>query len=381
MTFQSLYDILGVASTATPDEIKDAYRRQAMKWHPDRNIHNRSEAEDRFKEIGYAYKVLSDPQQRAEYDVYVSSQKNSTDQQHQKEPSFGAGMSDDDAEKMFFEQMLDLALELARRGYDAVTIAKTLVALDCPESIAKSVAETVIRAANQNGDARKFSKSYQSHTDPKADSLETASWASVEPYYAAVIGGIHADDRISDDEYHESLEASKKGISGYVVSFVAIILGTILGAKNSIGLWIAGAGAALLVATIIWRIINGGTAAFRREKNMRYYLAAFESYHNARPLPFRFKTLNIGGCLSSVFWIAYRRMPIYALIGVVVVAVISSIFVIIETNAPELEKTFNLSGLVISAIVGLMANRIYFSSARRRINKVLALPRRPPRFE
>ena len=61
---KSLYDILGVSPTASADDIKKAYRLQAMKWHPDRNPGNRAEAELRFKEIGHAYSVLSDPVRR-----------------------------------------------------------------------------------------------------------------------------------------------------------------------------------------------------------------------------------------------------------------------------------------------------------------------------
>lgn len=150
MAFQSLYDILGVAPAATPEEIKDAYRRQAMKWHPDRNLNNRAESEERFKEIGYAYKVLSDPQQRVEYDAYLASQQAGTAQQQRQDSSYGAGMSDADAAKMFFEQMLDLAFELARRGYDGPKIHKMLLALDCPESVAKAVVEMVVNAAKHS---------------------------------------------------------------------------------------------------------------------------------------------------------------------------------------------------------------------------------------
>lgn len=64
------YKILGVERSATPDEIKKAYRKQAMKWHPDRNPDNKTQAEEKFKEIGEAYEVLSDSQKKAIYDQY-----------------------------------------------------------------------------------------------------------------------------------------------------------------------------------------------------------------------------------------------------------------------------------------------------------------------
>ncbi|MGA8163932.1 MAG: molecular chaperone DnaJ [Waddliaceae bacterium] len=63
------YEILGVARTATPEEIKKAYRKKALKYHPDRNPGD-AEAEKRFKEISEAYGVLSNDQQRKKYDQY-----------------------------------------------------------------------------------------------------------------------------------------------------------------------------------------------------------------------------------------------------------------------------------------------------------------------
>ena len=63
------YEVLGVSKTATADELKHAYRTQAMKYHPDRNPNN-PEAETKFKEINEAYDVLKDEQKRAAYDRY-----------------------------------------------------------------------------------------------------------------------------------------------------------------------------------------------------------------------------------------------------------------------------------------------------------------------
>lgn len=67
-TKQDYYDVLGVPPNATPEEIKRAFRRLAMQYHPDRN--KEPGAEQRFKEINEAYEVLSDPQKRALYDRY-----------------------------------------------------------------------------------------------------------------------------------------------------------------------------------------------------------------------------------------------------------------------------------------------------------------------
>jgi curved DNA-binding protein len=66
---KDLYALLGVARTATEDEIRKAYRKLARKFHPDVNP-NDKKAEDRFKEISLAYEVLSDKEKRARYDEF-----------------------------------------------------------------------------------------------------------------------------------------------------------------------------------------------------------------------------------------------------------------------------------------------------------------------
>jgi DnaJ-class molecular chaperone len=62
------YEVLGVTKSASVDEIKSAYRRQALQWHPDRN--KSAEATERFKQITKAYEVLSDPKKKEMYDQY-----------------------------------------------------------------------------------------------------------------------------------------------------------------------------------------------------------------------------------------------------------------------------------------------------------------------
>lgn len=74
MDYKDYYKILGVEKSATQDDIKKAYRKLAMKYHPDRNSGNKS-AEEKFKEITEANEVLSDPEKRKKYDTLGSNWK------------------------------------------------------------------------------------------------------------------------------------------------------------------------------------------------------------------------------------------------------------------------------------------------------------------
>lgn len=73
MEYKDYYQVLGVAKTATQDDIQKAYKKLARKFHPD--VNREAGAEDRFKEIGEAYEVLKDPEKREKYDRFGSAWK------------------------------------------------------------------------------------------------------------------------------------------------------------------------------------------------------------------------------------------------------------------------------------------------------------------
>ena len=69
MNKRDYYEVLGVSKSATADEIKKAYRKLAIKYHPDKNPDDK-EAEEKFKEAAEAYDVLSNPDKRSRYDQF-----------------------------------------------------------------------------------------------------------------------------------------------------------------------------------------------------------------------------------------------------------------------------------------------------------------------
>lgn len=64
------YEVMGLTKNATLEDIKKAYKKLAIKWHPDKNPNNKEEATQRFREIAEAYEVLTDETKRKAYDTY-----------------------------------------------------------------------------------------------------------------------------------------------------------------------------------------------------------------------------------------------------------------------------------------------------------------------
>src|SRR5436309_14240839 len=106
MAKRDYYEVLGLNRDASEEDIKKAYRRLAMKWHPDRNPHNRK-AEEHFKEAKEAYEVLRDAPKRSAYDQFGHA---AVDPQVAMGPAGAAGMG------RFGDTFSDILGELFGRG-------------------------------------------------------------------------------------------------------------------------------------------------------------------------------------------------------------------------------------------------------------------------
>ena len=147
MAKQDFYEILGVSKSVSPDELKSAYRKLAMKHHPDRNPGDTS-AEQKFKEINEAYDILKDDQKRAAYDRFGHAAFEQGGARGPGDFGFSGGFADI-FDEMFGEFMgggrpgqggpsrgsdlrynLEISLEEAFRGKQTTIRVQTLVACD-----------------------------------------------------------------------------------------------------------------------------------------------------------------------------------------------------------------------------------------------------------
>ncbi|MBK5052250.1 J domain-containing protein [Paraburkholderia domus] len=141
----TLYDTLGVHVHATDEEIKRAYRKAAMKWHPDRNSGAEEVARATFQEIKDAYAILSDAAQRKVYDAVYAEQmrgweaQRTRQQKAQAEREAAARAADEAA----YAEMVSLAMRFADDGHNRDVLFGVLLGRRCEAQRAAQIADSV----------------------------------------------------------------------------------------------------------------------------------------------------------------------------------------------------------------------------------------------
>jgi DnaJ-class molecular chaperone len=141
----TLYDTLGVHVHATDEEIKRAYRKAAMKWHPDRNHGSEDVARARFQEIKEAYAILSDAEQRKVYDNVYTAQMHDWEAQHarrqrtQAKREAAARAADEAA----YAEMVSIAIRFADEGHNRDVLFGVLLGRQCEPRRAAQIADSV----------------------------------------------------------------------------------------------------------------------------------------------------------------------------------------------------------------------------------------------
>ena len=173
------YDILGIQTNSTSDDIKKAYRREAMKWHPDRN-QDSSEAKERFHQAAEAYKTLS-ARTSNENDNVSGAEAPGENQGNDSEssdnstgPQYSGGKSKDKfADSVFWNVMLDYAVKLAQAGMSENEIAINICKNGCTEKLANVIADKAFNIhAHYASSSGKKRKAEPNHSTFKEERLE-----------------------------------------------------------------------------------------------------------------------------------------------------------------------------------------------------------------
>lgn len=151
----TLYDTLGVREDASVDEIKRAYRKAAMRAHPDRNKGREAAAHDAFQEVKQAYAILSDPEQRRVYDAVFAEEMSKLREQEEKEARQARERAEREAnaERERYEKYVAQAMRFAERGHNRDVVFGVLLGRGCDDALAARIADGVaaLSAARAQG--------------------------------------------------------------------------------------------------------------------------------------------------------------------------------------------------------------------------------------
>ncbi|AFT87918.1 J domain-containing protein [Paraburkholderia phenoliruptrix] len=213
----TLYDTLGVPMHATDEEIKRAYRKAAMKWHPDRNAGSEDVARAAFQEIRDAYAILSDAAQRKVYDAVYAEQMQQWEAQrarHQKaqaEREAAARAADEAA----YAEMVSLAMRFADEGHNRDVLFGVLLGRQCEPARAAQIADSVaaLQAARREAAASRASTEEAADIafDGGADASSPEAVKTGSGAHQTAARGAHATHAQRDRREQSDSEAQPAG--------------------------------------------------------------------------------------------------------------------------------------------------------------------------
>ncbi|MBB5398127.1 J domain-containing protein [Paraburkholderia youngii] len=198
----TLYDTLGVPAHATDDEIKRAYRKAAMKWHPDRNHGAEDVARAAFQEIKDAYAILSDAEQRKVYDTVYAEQMREWEAQHtrrqraQAKREAAARAADEAA----YAEMVSIAIRFADQGHNRDVLFGVLLGRQCEPQRAAQIADSVAALQAARRDEVDASQNAQ-RAGKAAKGAEAAQAEAAEPELAKTA---HDTRAASETAFHDT---------------------------------------------------------------------------------------------------------------------------------------------------------------------------------
>jgi curved DNA-binding protein CbpA len=141
----TLYEKLGARPDATEDEIKRAYRKAAMKWHPDRNAGQEALSRARFQEIKDAYAILSNAAERRVYDAVFAEEMRRWEHQRRQEERLRAEReaAAQAAAEAEYAEAVGLAMRFASQGYNRDVVFGVLLGQQCDVKLANRIADSV----------------------------------------------------------------------------------------------------------------------------------------------------------------------------------------------------------------------------------------------
>jgi curved DNA-binding protein CbpA len=142
----TLYDTLSVPDNATAEEIKRAYRKAVMRWHPDRNAGQEHVARAAFLDIRNAYAILSDPAQRQVYDSVFAEEMRRQEEQRRREEQEQAEREAEAraAEEAQYASTVALAMRFATQGYNRDVVRGVLLGHGCNDELACRIADSAL---------------------------------------------------------------------------------------------------------------------------------------------------------------------------------------------------------------------------------------------